>query len=235
MGLFINYELSLPPAASGTEAAMLLTALRSECKRLGADNVGPFFHYSAADLRDDIDRFKRWSAERFGWCHAHTSLTARDGKHAGFPAATDRAASMFYLYPGAGSEAAPLGLVRPGGVPANADAHRADLQGHWYWYGWCKTQYASRISDEHLVHCHLVVVRALEAAMRLGFRVEVRDETQYWETRSTDRLITEVGHMNQIVARVAGALHDAAPALDIQSPIFEDPDFERLESRPLER
>jgi hypothetical protein len=59
------------------------------------------------------------------------------------------------------------------------------------------------------------------------------DEGQYWETRSTERLLAEVRHSNRIMARLAGALHDANPELELEAPIFRDPDFERLETEPL--
>ena len=38
--------------------------------------------------------------------------------------------------------------------------------------------------------------------------------------------------MNRLVARFAGAFHDAAPDVHAEAPIFEHPDFERLETEP---
>ena len=233
MGLCINYELWLPEATTNEQAAALLQSLRSECKRLGAARVSPFLRYTAADLASDGEQYEAWSAERCGWVLAQSSRKSRDGKAHGSDGMPGPAASMFYVYPGEGSEAAAFGLVNPSLAAADPEADRADLHDRWYWHAWCKTQYASAVSDEHLVHCHLIVVRAIEAAVRLGFSAEVYDETGYWESRSTDQLISEVHKMNQLVARVAGALHDAAPAVDIQSPVFDHPDFERLESEPL--
>jgi hypothetical protein len=58
----------------------------------------------------------------------------------------------------------------------------------------------------------------------------VYDETQYWETRETSRLVAEVHAMNQLVARFTGRLSDAiGEGHDVQVPIFEHPRFERLE------
>lgn len=233
MGLHINYELWLPAGTSDAAALDLLEQFRRACESAGATSVGPLLQFSARDLDTGDEQYAPWTAERFAWVFAKGSIECRDGEGRTSTSGDGCAAAMFYLYPGDGSEAAPFGLVRPGdsGAP---DAERADLQGRWYWRGWCKTQYASRLGDEHLIRCHQSVVNAIEAAMALGFSAEVHDETGYWETRSVERLVGEVHRMNQIVARVAGALHDAVgSAHPVESPIFTDPDFERLESEPL--
>jgi hypothetical protein len=137
------------------------------------------------------------------------------------------------MHPGRGSESALFGLVRPLAREPADDAERADEASNWFWHFCCKTQYASIVSDEHLAKCHLAVVETLEEADRLGFEVTVRDETHYWETRSTDHLVSEVRNMNRLVARFAGKLHDAAPDVAVEAAIFEHPDFERLETEPL--
>lgn len=234
MGLCINYELSLH-APSDEDAEQLMERLRGYCETLGAETVTPVIRLSGRDLALPVDAHEPWSAERFMHILANISRSHRDGTDGGVEDADRLAALVFLLNPGEGSETAFVGLVRPGLSAVRPDADRAHLQGRWYWSSWCKTQYASTISDEHLVHCHLIVVRTLEEAMRLGCHVEVRDETGYWETRSTDRLIAAVRNMNRIVARVAGAFHDATGGqVPLESPVFADPDFERLETEPLE-
>ena len=91
-------------------------------------------------------------------------------------------------------------------------------------------QYASIVSDRHLVSCHTGLVRLLDHARMLGVDVVVRDETHYWETRDEQRLITEAHAMNRIVARIAGNLDDAVgPGHATWAPIFGHPRFERLE------
>ncbi|HYC50095.1 MAG TPA: hypothetical protein VEB19_03200 [Gemmatimonadaceae bacterium] len=233
MGLHINYELWLPGSASVGEATHLLEQLRAICQSTEAE-VGPLVQFSTLELLTGDERYEPWSTNRWAWVFAHGALEGRDGKRQ-IPATThDVAVNMFFLYPGDGSEAAPFGLVRPSESAGAPDATRADLQGYWYWYGCCKTQYASRFGDDHLLRCHRSVVDTIEAAMKLGLSAEVRDETGYWETRSVDRLVSEVRRMNQIVARFAGAVNDAAgPGNTVESPIFSDPDFERLESEPI--
>jgi hypothetical protein len=74
------------------------------------------------------------------------------------------------------------------------------------------------------------LVQLLDHAITLGIEVDVYDETHYWESRDSRRLIAEVHAMNRLVARVAGQLSDAmGEAQQVRAPIFEHPRFERLE------
>lgn len=131
-------------------------------------------------------------------------------------------AQGFFVHPGRGCETATFGFLRrtaATGAPAD-----------WYWQCSCKTQYASAVSDAHLIACHTALVRLLDHAATLGIAVAVYDETHYWESRDVSRLVSEVHTMNQLVARVAGRLSDALGSTgDLQAPIFEHPRFERLE------
>ena len=78
------------------------------------------------------------------------------------------------------------------------------------------------IVEEHLVVCHRRVVAILDEAERLGFRVTVHDEGEYWETRSVERLLRLVGHSNRILAHFAGALHDQlGPEYPMEAEIFK--------------
>jgi hypothetical protein len=126
---------------------------------------------------------------------------------------------------------ASLQLRERDGTVAYRDADRERIAAIGYWHACCKTQYASVVSDEHLIRCHLLIVELLEALRQMGADIEVRDETGYWETRSTAHLVSEVAKMNAIVARFAGAFHDAMPpGLRAGGAIFEHPEFERLET-----
>ncbi|MSR05994.1 MAG: hypothetical protein EXR93_02820 [Gemmatimonadetes bacterium] len=129
----------------------------------------------------------------------------------------------FSVHPGDGCETAAFAFMR-----------RTDESGshtEWFWHSSCKTQYASVISDSHLVTCHAGLVKILDEAIRIGVDVVVRDETHYWDTRDEERLIAEVGAMNRIVAAFAGKLSDLSGMPDghLRSPIFRHPRFERLE------
>ena len=231
MGLHICYELRLPQTTADTEAVRLLEALRTSVAGLGVDELTALQELSGEDLLRDHDHWERWSLPWILQVVACGIRKERDGAIAPIHDRDRLAAAGFLLHPGRGSEAAMFGLVRPS--DCSADAERANEASNWFWHYCCKTQYASIVSNEHLVRCHLTVVRTLEEAERLGFAITVRDETHYWETRSTDRLISEVANMNRIVARFAGAFHDAtAPGVRSDGAIFEHPDFERLETEP---
>ena len=133
----------------------------------------------------------------------------------------------FAVSPGRGSEPAALGLAR---------FAWEDGPSRWSWWCCCKTQYASAIGDDHLIQCHTSVIALLDAAKRIGFECDVRDETGYFESRDSADLLRRVAEMNRIVARFAGAFSDAfgeagGDTKRVKGAIFEHPDFERLETR----
>ena len=137
------------------------------------------------------------------------------------------------VIPGEGCEPLWLGLGRyPLTMLANGRRQRTGLAG-WRWEGFCKTQYASLRGWPHFRRCHLAVLGLLEAARRLGCRVEVSDEGGYWPGRNEDALRQNVEEMNHAVAAAAGALKDfdgAGGEAGVQSPIFAHPRFEHLEA-----
>jgi hypothetical protein len=61
--------------------------------------------------------------------------------------------------------------------------------------GFCKTVYAgspaSGGSPENFLKCHLLVCRALEIACELGFKVDVNDESGYYENENLDLLLPQ--------------------------------------------
>jgi hypothetical protein len=88
--------------------------------------------------------------------------------------------------------------------------------------------------DDNLLRCHRALVAALDAARCIGFDVNVRDETGFWDSRDDAQLLRAVAHMNQLIAGFAGSLTDAARSIGVDSrtisgEIFKHPDFERLE------
>jgi hypothetical protein len=234
VGLHICYELRLPKTAADDTAAQLLEQLREYAATRGVSKVSPLLRLDGHELMLPHDSWDAWSLPRFFHIACRSTAEERDGMVGQIDQPDRLAAAAFYVYPGDGSEAAAFGLVRPFLSEPSPSAERPEESANWFWHYCCKTQYASKVSDEHLVHCHRAVVQVLEEAERLGMGITVRDETRYWETRSTDRLIAEVRNMNRIVARFAGAFHDAAPPGQVESPVFGDPDFERLESEPLD-
>lgn len=236
MGLHICYELRLPGATTDDTAVRLLEGLRAYVLTLDVASTSPVSRLTGGDLSVHHDRWERWSVPWLLHVVSRGMREERDGAAGAMDDPDRLAVAGFLMHPGRGSEAAAFGLVRPCPVPPAANADLTDEWQNWFWHYCCKTQYASAVSDEHLLRCHGSVVRVLEEAQRIGFGVTVRDETHYWETRSTERLLLEVRNMNRIVARIAGAFHDAAsPDHRAEGAIFEHPDFERLETEPLDR
>jgi len=233
MGLHLCYELALPPDTPESDVAERVRRLYAEAVRIPFELVGPFVRTTAGEsLGDEAeadDPLGHWF--RLG---AAIRLDDRDPVTGGRTELLPDAIG-FAVHPGRGCEAATFGLAR---VPPEDDegnpVHGLPLI--WHWHSTCKTQYASVVSDEHLIHCHTSLVALLEAAERLGFQVIVRDETHYWETRDAARLVAEVHEMNRIVAHFAGALHDAiGDRARVDGAIFEHPDFEELETRAVTR
>ena len=132
----------------------------------------------------------------------------------------------FAISPGKGCEAASVGFIHRRNVARDVN--------EWFWHTCCKTQYASLVSDEHLIKCHAMLVDLLDYAIGLGIDVVVRDETGYWESRNVAALLESVRRMNHIVASFAGALGDAISSAShqVESPIFAHPDFEHIEMEP---
>jgi len=131
----------------------------------------------------------------------------------------------FAVAPAAHSEPATFALTR---------LHGSTIIG-WRGHCCCKTQYASVLGDENLIRCHGSLVLLLDIARMLGFEIDVRDQTGYWESRDPRTLIDAVAKMNRIVARLAGVFTDAmrdatGDSTQVGGAIFDHPDFERLET-----
>lgn len=223
MGLTVHYRLKLQSAdvdMEDTQARRLVEAARNlakKFKRQGRVNaVGPLLHDLAArNLAEDYFRYQHPN-------YGEQSAEVRP-----------REAWMFVVDVGDGCEPLRLGLGRyPRTVWHLGGDRRTKMDTGWRYSGFSKTQYASLHGWEHFLRCHSAVIDLLAALRPLGFRVRIRDEGEYWPRRSVTALRREVGHMNAIVAGVAGALKDVAggDGAGIQSPIFAHKDFERLEA-----
>jgi hypothetical protein len=241
MGLTIHYELRLPGETTDAIAVHHIQRLHDFATTLGAKHMCPVFFFNGEQLSLPDDE---WQGGTVAWLfHVCTDLirTFRDGVVNAIDDIDDKyllAAAGFIVYPGEGSESVTLGLVRPllTEPPVNLESDRnADDWKHWYWSGFCKTQYASKVSEEHFLSCHRMVIALLDEAKRIGFDVSVHDEGQYWETRDAELLLTEVRRSNVIIAHLAGALHDAiSHEHSVEAEIFSHPEFEHLEMEPIE-
>jgi hypothetical protein len=228
MGLHLCYELALPRETPATAVAERVRLLHEAATRLPFGKVSSLERVTAGEPLGDVNLFDCSLEEFFRLC-ARSCLDPMDA-HTGKRADRLPDGVGFAVHPGQYCEGATFGLAWV--PPEDEDGNRLHNEPHvWHWHALCKTQYASVVSDEHLIHCHTTLVALLEDAIRLGFDVTVRDETHYWETRDTDVLLAEVREMNRIVARIAGALHDAVgDRAHAEGAIFEHPEFEELES-----
>jgi hypothetical protein len=214
MGITLHYELRLPPDTPRTEVARLLAELR-EYAASRTERVSPLFDLST-DGQPSTDPRVHWLGLCAEW-NADPLIDDAPPNSSSDPSST----IGFTVDAGEGCETATFGLMRRG----------ANLTGEadWHWWCSCKTQYASLVSEEHLVAVHTGLVAILDAAVTLGLEVRVTDESGYWESRSTVKLTDSVQKMNRLLARFGGALADALGDKKIEAPIFQHREFEHLE------
>jgi hypothetical protein len=215
MGLHLNYELRLPATNTAEQVSDRLEALRTFAAELPFDEVSAIVRAGAAEL----PTAPPWQAALQLFASIIAEPWDEDAPQLIGDVST---AQGFFVNPGRGCETAHFGFLRrvddSGGQP------------EWFWVCSCKTQYASTVSDAHLVACHTALVRLLDHAIGLGVDVVVRDETFYWETRDVQRLIMETHRMNRVVAALAGKMSDVlGDEHSLEAPIFDHPRFERLE------
>lgn len=217
MGLHLNYELRLPTSMSPSDVTKVLERLRDFASTCAFEQISTLHIASKLDAPIDPPANPAPVIQMFA------SIIASPSDEDDPPMQGDGdTAQGFYINPGRGCETATFGFLK------RADA--SDRHREWFWHASCKTQYASVVSDDHLIVCHTSLVAVLDHAIVLGIDVVVRDETHYWETRDEERLVAEVHAMNRIVAAFAGKFSDAVGAdHSVQAPIFEHPRFERLE------
>lgn len=229
MGLTIHYKLRALQRIRDTEASGLVArmhAIAAAWQKAGrVEAVGPI----GAEAEDLV-----WLNE---WLQAPVPGCPETTRGIEVPVLE---AHIFSVMPGADCEPLRLGLCRyPDRVPDHATGRmRAVRRRGWRLGGFCKTQYASLHGWEHFRRCHLAVVDLLGAFRRLGLRVWLMDEGNYWPDRDEAELRRSVDQMNRIVAGFAGALRDATDEdgrAPVQSPIFAHPQFEHLEAEGVQQ
>jgi hypothetical protein len=222
MGLSLFYRLTLPGRTSLHEARAKISALKSFADTLEFDAVLGPSDYSVDELVQEYDHCEIVPI-------VVATMAGDTPDFYGF-SSSDPCVPTFVIAPGKECEPAIFGFLPPGSRARYPDFDDDMCPGDWFWSGACKTQYASIISNEHFVACHVGLVRVLDHARTLGIDVSVEDETGYWDHRSTDKLIAAVVDMNRIIARFAGALSDRmGDAHRIEAPIFDHAEFEHLE------
>lgn len=210
MGLTLHYELRAPASWPASKIDAVLATLRQASLTKGFEEVSDLVVAEGAD-------------DESGWSDTlrfFANIIAAPFREDAPPFEGDpNTARAFFVNPGEHCETASFGFLE-----------RRDVVGEpadWYWYCSCKTQYASIISDEHFIACHVNLVALLDLARTLGVDVVVHDEGQYWDTRDASRLVGELRKMNHLIARFAGKLTDANH--QVEAPIFEHRRFEHLE------
>ena len=216
MGLHLNWELRLPAMMTNAEVTGILQLLHRRASSLPFEEVTPVFDPVTEESPGDLADYLRL------WSRVIAKPDIDDDPKLFGDVTTSRG---FAIYPGRRCEGAVFAFQRR----AAADGSSPE----WFWHCCCKTQYASVVSDAHLITCHTSLAALLDYAMEIGVNVIVRDEAHYWETRDTSRLLAEVHAFNQVMARLAGAFGDALDRNKgygaVGSPIFDHPAFESLE------
>lgn len=208
MGLTIHYTLSLPVYPVKTIRAQI-NSLRQKCLDLPFEKVSDLKEFKGKDC--DYTQYPPNSDKR--WFLIMASHAKKAPTHVvGFDALV-----------GAGCESLDLTFSKETGKG-------------WTASGFCKTQYASnpeRGGVANFLKCHLLVIKTLDIAKKLGFAVEVLDEGGYWTDRDPKKLVENVGEWNTMLASLFGALTDAVGKNGdrVESEIAKYPNFEHLEAQ----
>jgi hypothetical protein len=96
----------------------------------------------------------------------------------------------FVVTVGDGCEEAVFGLRKWGSQESNLPKYDSDA---WGWHAFSKTFFATRVSDQHFLRCHLSLIRLLEHAQELRILGTVKDDGSYWESRDWAGLAQQVG------------------------------------------
>jgi hypothetical protein len=226
MGLTIHYKLIAPSGTDAERACEIVCQLRR-----GAQG---FKH------RDRVEAVHRVGedAESLRWGRQWIFRRASNSKISDNAEVLPLAGYIFPVVVGKDCEPLWLGLCRyPLTAIVGGQRMRTELRG-WRLHGFCKTQYASLHGWDYFRGCHSAVIDLLAGGRRLGLKIEINDEGEFWPGRNHRALRQNLDEMNGLVAGMAGALKDIYSDSDkprVESPIFAHKDFERLEAEGGER
>jgi hypothetical protein len=216
MGLTINYELSVSENFTVAVVRELVQRVARYAEIIGCAEVGQV-QSAAGD-------------ERNAPLYVHVGRP----EDCCFGSVAPRRGWLVEVWPGEGCESATFGLCQyPRRIAFRAGSVPTGFEGGWLFKSHCKTQYAGEHGWQHFLKCHKQIISLLEFWRDLGVQVKVTDEGGYWETRSEEALMKNVGLYDGLVAAVAGMLKDAPGvsdgAFEVESPIFDYANFERPE------
>lgn len=234
MGLTIHYRLHTN-LTKEVDVRVLVESMRQYARDLPFQEVGNLVELKGDDassaLADKNDEL-RWLKIQAGGCveQGNTHYTVEPRHIIGF-----------VTMPGEGCEPANFGFcLYPPFIHVNGLGRKRRLATRlegWSWRSFCKTQYASDPEAggvENFLRCHLCVIKLLDFVKNTGLvDVEVSDEGHYWENRDLQKLGSEVGEWNQMIAAMSGLLKDEAAkhGITLVSAIAGFPNFEHLEAQ----
>ncbi|MGD1086101.1 MAG: hypothetical protein ABSA47_15305 [Verrucomicrobiota bacterium] len=218
MGLTIHYTLSARHLTSGTEARGLVAQARVFARESKADSVSALMRVGPG-----FPRAREWLLIPHPGGETCVDVPLESGH-------------VFTVVLGSDSEHLLLGLCRyPATVRHRGRELPTKLGEGWRLCSFCKTQYASLHGWEHFFRCHKTAIELLSFWRSLGVEVRISDEGGYWPRRSESALRRNLDEMNGIVAAMSGALKDGAGGQSVESPIFQHPQFERLEAEGAQK
>lgn len=234
MGLTIHYTLRTA-LTKPENVRTLVTSLRHAARKLPFHQVSAIKEFRGQDAdfehgdRNDPDRWLKIQAGRY---------LEVDGFDV---SVKPRHIIAFTVHPGDGCEPANFGFCRypaewDGTIQGRTQRLATQLIG-WTWSSFCKTQYASDRrwgGIENFLRCHVGLVKLLDlAAQSELIRVDVHDESKYFERRDAKQLINTVGEWNQFIAAQVGMFQDQAEqaGMTFESAITGFADFEHLEAK----
>lgn len=216
MGLTIQYGLSFE-GLSFEEAQAKLEQLRQRALDL------PFEEVSVIKVFNSQEEFEKLKDDE-DWRWAHTQAHGWSTAENCYERSAPLRGALFMVWPGEGCESANFGACDylPG--------FDGDGTG---WTSFCKTIYATEVSVEHFLYCHVAVITLLDYAKELGILRKLNDEGGYAKSRDIEKLIKEADCDVTMLAGMKGALAQATEGADhvIEASITQHPSFEHLEAK----
>lgn len=230
MGLSIHYDFEYHQDHPDD----IINNLRHKALTLPFEIVSDIEHFKG----DECNYMKRKGKDEWCWLLIQTVESIYDKENPRYSyGATPIEIIAFRTWPGEGCEPANFGLCRyPSKIEIdNNRSIETEFGTGWHWSSFCKTQYVMKRGIEHFLRCHLLVIKMLDFAKELGILKKVSDDGEYWERRSVEELVKEVGRWDAFIAAQVGSLLDKTPeGGHVEAEILKRPDFEHLEMKGRE-
>lgn len=250
MGLTIHYGLKLDSDKTIVEAKKIVESLRNKCLDMPFKEVGELqiVNGKNCDWRNLKDSPTKWmliqSCQSVTYTDGYGGVKQNhftDGWHY-TKSVSPKSIIAFSAWPGEGCEEANIGVcIYPKTIKVKSTytdrnyVLRVPNSDSLSWNSFCKTQYASNPEYggvTNFLHCHLLIVKMLDEAKKIGFDIECNDEGEYYEKRDLEALVKEIGEHNEFIAAFGGNLKDllSESGIKLESSIQKYPNFEHLEA-----